>query len=574
MGIENFEIAQIFSNVANLLELKGENPYRIRAYRNAARSISSWPQNISNLLCNHKALPHISGIGADLESKIKEICETRSLKLYEEMINQIPKELTMLLSVPNLGPKRVRLLWEKFKVKDFHQLKNLALNHKIQKIRGFGEKLESQILENIEKLHLNQKRMLWLSSQPIVESLIKYLKKFDSHLLVTAAGSFRRHQETVGDLDILVASELGENVITYFCNFPETQRVLNAGSTRASIILKSEIQVDLRVVPKESYGAALIYLTGSKNHNIEIRKIAQQKGLKINEYGVYEGTSQIAGSSETDVYQSIGLSYIEPELRENLGEIEAAKNNHLPHLINLEDICGDLHVHSKYSDGTLSLKEIVKISKSRGYQYIALTDHTQHLKVAHGLTVKEIRKEFEEIDLLNSTLSNFRILKSAEIDILEDGTLDLPDEVIREMDVVVCAIHSSFKLTKNKQTARILKAISHPCVNIFAHPTGRLIQERASYEFEIEQVIRESKNLSCALEINGQPTRLDLNDQFVRMAKEVGVKFSISSDSHSVSDFKFIELGVYQARRGWLEKNEVINTLPIKELLKSFRSKK
>ena len=571
MAIENFEIARIFSDVANLLELKGENPFRIRAYRNAARSIANWPKNLSEEVENKKMLPHIAGIGADLEEKVREICEKHTLKLYDQLTRQIPKGLVLLLTVPGLGPKRVRMLWDQFKVKNIQQLRSLAQNHEIQKLSGFGEKLESQILENVEKLQLTQQRIPWLMAQQMIEPITRYLKKWKSHLVVTPAGSFRRHQETVGDLDLLAVSDESESLISHFCKYPAVQRISSAGTTRATLFLNSGAQVDLRVVPEKSYGAALVYFTGSKNHNIEIRKIAQQSGLKINEYGVFRGTKQIGGLTEEEVYHSIGLSYIEPELRENQGEVEAAKNGALPQLINDLDIRGDLHVHSKFSDGSLSLAQIAHVGKSMGYQYLALTDHTQRLRVAHGLTPKVFTKEMEMIDQLNESFTNFKILKGAEVDILENGTLDLPRETLKKLDVVLCAVHSSFHLSKEKQTKRILTAIRNPCVHILAHPTGRLIQERMAYEVDMEQIIKEAKSQHCALEINSQPSRLDLNDHYIRMAKDEGVKFSIATDSHSTQEFEFMSLGVHQARRGWLEKTDVINTYSLEELLKHLK---
>ena len=575
VGVENFEIARIFSEVADLLELKGENYFRIRAYRNAARSISNWPKSLSDQVDVGENLPKITGIGKDLEGKVKEICKNHTLKIYEELKKEFPKELVMLLDIPNLGPKRVRLLWDHFKIKNINQLKTLALNHEIQKLPRFGIKLEKKIVEDIENLHLEQKRTPLNVAEQVVESYVQYLKSKDRNLLIEPAGSFRRKLETVGDIDLLLVSDKKNNkIIDHFCNYDQVQKVISAGITRATVVLKSGIQVDLRLVPLKSQGSALIYFTGSKNHNIQIRKIAQSKGLKINEYGVFREDQCIAGKTEKEVYRSIGLEYIEPELRENEGEIEAASKGKLPHLIEMKDLRGDLHVHSNRSDGSLSLQEISKIAESKGYEYIALTDHSLRLKIAHGLTVKELRNELEEIDLLNDKNSKFKILKSAEIDILEDGSLDMSEELLKELDIVVCAVHSSFKLSSKKQTDRILKAIRNPFVHILAHPTGRLIQERSPYEVDIEQVIAEAKKQFCALEINSQPSRLDLNDHLIRIAKNEGVQFSISTDAHSIQEFEWMKFGIGQARRGWLEKKDAINTQTLNGLLLYLKNKK
>ena len=568
MPKHNADIAAVFEEIADLLEIQGANPFRIRAYRNAARVVGELSQEISRLLEKGEDLTELPGIGDDLAGKIKEIAGSGHCSLLDRLHTELPPAITELLKIPGLGPKRVKTLYHDLDVQTLEQLYRAARDGKIRDLPGFGEKTENNILQAIE-VHANQTQRFKLAiAAQYAEALEKFLAATPSVLKVTVAGSYRRMRETVGDLDILATASTAaaSQVVQRFTNYDEVAEILSAGPTRASVILKCGLQVDLRVVKAESYGAALHYFTGSKSHNIAIRRMAQKSGLKINEYGVFRDKTRIAGETEASVYAAVGLSYIPPELRENRGEIAMARAGQLPQLVEQADLRGDLHVHTKATDGHNSLREMAQAALSNGFEYIAITEHSRRLAFAHGLDPLQLAQQCDEIDQLNAELKGITLLKSIEVDILEDGSLDLPDSALARLDMVVGAVHSSFNLSRAKQTERILRAMQHPYFTLLAHPAGRLIQRRAPYDVDMLRIIREARNRGCFLELNAHPERLDLLDTQCQMAKEEGVLISINSDAHSVYDFANLRFGIGQARRGWLEKHDVLNTRSLKEL--------
>jgi DNA polymerase (family X) len=566
MPKHNADIAVIFEEIANLLEIQGANPFRIRAYRNAARIVGELSREVSSLLDIGEDLTRLPGIGDDLAAKIKEIVSSGRCSLLERLHKELPPAITDLLRIPGLGPKRVKVLYHDLDVQTIEQLYRAAHDGRIRTLPGFGEKTEHNIRQAIEA-HANQMQRFKLAvAVQYAEALEKFLKVIPGVTKVTIAGSYRRMRETVGDLDILVAAPPSCPVMQYFTSYDEVAETLSAGVTRASVILKCGMQVDLRVVAEESFGAALHYFTGSKSHNIAIRRIAQKKGLKINEYGVFRGKTRIAGESEESVYAAVGLPYIPPELRENRGEIVSAKSGRLPQLVARNDLRGDLHVHTNATDGHNTLHEMALAGLSNGFEYLAITEHSRRLTVTHGLDTLRLARQCDEIDQLNDTLKGITLLKSIEVDILEDGNLDLPDSALAQLDLVVGAVHSNFNLSRAKQTERILRAMQHPHFTLLAHPTGRLLQRRAPYDVDMLRIIRAAKNRGCFLELNAHPERLDLLDTYCQMAKEEGVLVSINSDAHSIYDFSNLHYGIGQARRGWLEKCNVLNTRALSEL--------
>jgi DNA polymerase (family 10) len=567
MPIHNADIAAVFEEIADLLEIEGANPFRIRAYRNAARTLSELPQGVRVMLEKGDNLTRLPGIGDDLAAKIAEIVTTGTCSLLQRLHKELPPAITELLHIPGLGPKRVKALYHNLDVQTVEQLYRAARDGRIRALPGFGEKTELNILQAVEA-HVSQARRFKLATAAqYAEALRSFLQGIPGVAQVTLAGSFRRMRETVGDLDILVTATEPDAVMQYFTTYDEVAEVLSAGSTRASVVLKCGLQVDLRVVAETSYGAALHYFTGSKAHNIAIRRMAQKLGLKVNEYGVFRGERRIAGETEESVYRAVGLPYIEPELREDRGEIEIAHAGQLPQLVELADLKGDLHAHTKATDGHNSLRDMARAAQALGFEYLAITEHSRRLTVAHGLDPLQLLRQCDEIDQLNTELSGITLLKGIEVDILEDGSLDLPDDVLGRLDLVVGAVHSKFELSRAKQTERILRAMQHPHFTLLAHPTGRLIEQRAPYDVDMLRIIRQARNRGCFLELNAHPERLDLLDTYCQMAKEEGVLVSINSDAHSSFDFANLRYGIGQARRGWLEKQDVLNTRPLAELL-------
>ncbi|MFO7812147.1 MAG: DNA polymerase/3'-5' exonuclease PolX [Pelovirga sp.] len=575
MPIHNSDIARIFNKVADLLEIRAANPFRVRAYRTAARTVEDQPQSIVGMLEEGTDLAELPGIGTDLAGKIDEIVATGSLQMLDDLEKKMPGELANLLNIAQLGPKRVATLHRELDIDNLEELGQAAKEKKIRELDGFGAKTEKNILAEINRNKDTQQRTKFAEAEALLAPLLDYLKEINGVKQVAVAGSYRRCKETVGDLDILVTSSHDSPVMDRFVNYEDVTEVSAKGKTKSTVRLRGGLQVDLRVVPQVSYGAALYYFTGSKEHNVEVRKIAVDKGLKMNEYGVFRGEGddeeRIAGGSEEEVFKAVDLPYIEPELRENRGEIEAARKGELPELIAREDLRGDLHAHTKATDGHASLKEMVTAARDLGYSYLAITEHSQAVSVAKGFDRKRLEQQIEEIDKLTDEFSGFRILKSIEVDILEDGSLDLPDDVLAKLDLTVCSVHSRFHLSKEKQTERIIRAMDNPHFNILGHPTGRLINERTAYSLDMEKIMTAAKEHGCFLELNAQTDRLDLNDRHCRMAREMEVKVAISTDAHSTQALKSIRYGINQARRGWLSRDDVLNTRKVADLLKLLK---
>lgn len=571
MNVRNIDIANIFYKLADLLEIDGENQFRIRAYRNAAITIENMPQDVAELVKKGEDLTKLPGIGGDLADKISDIVNHKELELLKELEEKIPVDFTNLTRIQGLGPKRIKKLYDVLGVKNVDELKQAAEKQKIRDIIGFSISAEEHILDEISKITEKYNRMKISTAEQSALPVIKYLLKIESIEDIEIAGSYRRHQETIGDIDILVTCDDNEGVIDRFVDYEDVDEILSKGETRSSVLLKSGLQIDLRVLPRKSCGAALLYFTGSKAHNIVIRTLAKQNNWKVNEYGLFEGEKYLVGETETDIYNKLGLPYFEPELRENRGEFEAAEKGKLPKLIKLSDIKGDLHSHTTLTDGKNTLEEMVTAAQKLGYKYIANTEHSKRVAVAGGLDTKQVFDNIKRIDKFNEKLNNFVVLKGMEVDILDDGSLDLPDEVLKELDIVLCAIHYKFNLSREKQTERILRAMDNPCFNILAHPTGRLINEREPYELDMERILKKAKENNCIMEINANPSRLDLNDINSRAAKDLGVKLVISTDSHSIAQLDYMRYGVGQARRGWVEKKNVINTRNLDALKKLIK---
>jgi DNA polymerase (family 10) len=566
MPVHNADVAAVFEEIADLLEIEGSNPFRIRAYRNAARTLRDLPREVGAMLDEGEDLTELPGIGEDLAAKIKEIVETGTAAALEEHRKKVPKTLTELLRIPGIGPKRVKALYRDLGIRTLAQLQKAAQDRRVRSLQGFGEKTERYILDQLKARTGEEKRFKLAVATQYAESFIAYLKASAGVKKVVAAGSYRRAQETIGDLDILVTAAPGSSAMDRFTSYPEVEEVLAHGVTKASVRLACKLQVDVRVVPEDSFGAALQYFTGSKAHNVTLRQLAQQRGLKLNEYGLFKGDRSVAGVTEESVYAAVGLPWIPPELRESRGEFEAARAGHLPTLVELADLKGDLHAHTKTTDGRNSMREMAEAAREHGFEYLAITDHSRRLTMAKGLDAKRLFEQLEEIDRLNETLSGITLLKGIEVDILEDGSLDLPDEDLSRLDLVVGAVHSHFRLSRQKQTERIMRAMDRPCFTILAHPTGRLIDERAPYDVDMARLIQHARERGCVLEVNAHPVRLDLTDTDCRMAKEEGVMLSVNSDAHSVFDFRNLRYGIGQARRGWLEKEDVLNARPLHSL--------
>lgn len=563
--MKNQEISNIFKEIAEILEIKGENPFRIRAYERAARNIEAIPEDIG-VYIKDESLKSIPGIGKDLEEKIKEIVSTGGLKYLTELKKDIPQGLIDMLNVPGIGPKTAKLLNEKLGIQDLVMLERMAHAGKIKDLPGMKEKTEENILRGIELLKRGRDRMDLKTAKDVADSFIAHLNKVKDVKKIDVAGSLRRMKDTVRDIDILVSSKKPEKVMDKFTTLPDVKDVLAKGDTKSSIVTKDGIQVDVRVIEDASYGAALMYFTGSKEHNIKLRQMAIKKGLKLSEYGIFKKNKRIAGKTEEDMYKTLGLPYIIPELREDRGEFQAATEGTLPNPVKVKDIKGDLHVHSKWSDGGSSIEEVVLKARALRYEYIAITDHSQGLKIAGGLDKKKLNTKRKEIERLRKKYRDIKILFGTEVDIDSDGNLDYPDDILKEMDVVVAAVHSGFKQSKEKITGRIIKACKNKYVDMIAHPTGRLWGAREPYDIDMEEVIKAAKETSTALEINSFPQRMDLNDTNCRMAKEFGVKLVINTDAHIADQLEMMRFGVSVARRGWLEKQDVLNTLPYDKL--------
>lgn len=573
--MKNTEISNIFREIAAILEIKGENVFRIRAYERAALNIESLNKTLEEYN-QENSLKQIPGIGSDLEQKIKEYLATGRIKIYEELKETIPEGLLELLQIQGIGPKTAKLLSENLGVKNLNDLEKAINNNKLAGVAGIKEKTVQNIIESIAVFKKGKERLLLHEAMLIAEEIVKPLKQLKSVKSVVFAGSLRRKKETVRDIDILAISDNETEIMNAFTSLPQAQTILAKGDTKSSIRTKAGLQIDCRVVKKESFGAAFLYFTGSKNFNIKLRTIAKKLGLKINEYGLFEIPQKnkpekfLCGKTEEEIFERLKLSFIEPELREDTGEIELARENKLPKLIRLEDIKGDLHAHSTWSDGSGSIEKMSLTAQEKGYSYLAITDHSESLKVARGLDITDLKKKKEEIARLNKKLKGFRILFGTEVDIDAKGDLDYNDEILRQFDIVVAAIHTGFKNSKIQITKRLISACRSKYVHIIAHPTGRLLGTREAYEADFNEVFKAAIDTNTALEINSFPQRLDLNDLNCRAAKEMGVKLAINTDAHNTQQLELIELGVSVARRGWVEAGNVLNTLELDALLKSI----
>lgn len=571
--MENKSIADIFTEIADILDIQGENPFRVRSYRNAARIIEDMSQSLQSLVASGKNLEEIPGIGKSIREKIEEIISTGKCQFLEELRGQVPPGLTELLKLEGLGPKKVKVLYEELGVDSIDRLEKAARAGKLRDLPGMGLKTEEKVLKSIENYRAGFGRFKLSVGFMYAQVLLEYLGKVPGVKRLDAAGSVRRCKETIGDLDILVICRPDCQVMDRFARYEEVKEVLSQGETKSSVRLKCGLQVDVRVLPEDSYGAALHYFTGSKAHNVAIRERAKERGLKISEYGIFRAKDEkrLGGKDEEEVFKAIGLPFIPPELRENWGEIEAAEKGKLPRLIELADIRGDLQMHTTATDGKNSIVEMAAKAKELGYSYIAITEHSKAVRVAGGLDEKSLALHFKEIEKVNSQLSGLRILKGVEVDILADGSLDLKDEILKEGEIVLASVHSRFNMSEEEMTRRIIKAIKNPYVHILAHPTGRLILEREAYKVNLKEVIQAAIDYGVILEINAYPDRLDLRDVDARLAKEMGAKLAISTDAHSTAQMELMKFGVFTARRGWIEPQDVINTKPLTELLKTLR---
>jgi len=579
--MKNQEVSHIFRDIAKILELKGENIFRIRAYERAAQAVDNLQEDLEGII-EKGELTRIPGIGADLSEKIKEIVASGRLKYYEELKKKVPQGLIAMMEIPGLGPKTVKKLYEQLKIDTVGKLEAAAKSGKLLKLEGIREKTEDNILRGIDLVKKGGERQPLNVGFFLSKSFVNKLKAVKEIDNIEVAGSVRRKKDTIKDIDILVTSKKPKEVMKEFIHLDLVKEVLAHGETKSSVISTDNMQVDLRVVEHDSFGSALLYFTGSKEFNIRLRQLAIKKGYKVNEYGVFSATStkdkggsvsggkkdkKLAGKTEEEIFQLFKMAYIPPELREDRGEIDAALHNKLPRLVELKDIKGDFHVHSKYSDGLASIADIAKKIESFNYEYVAVCDHSQSLKIAGGLSEKEVYKKLKELEKVNQK-SKTRLLAGTEVDIASDGTLDYPKNILQEFDVVVAAIHSGFKQTKEQLTKRIVVACKNKYTNIIAHPTGRLWGAREAYDIDIDEICRAAADNQVALEINCYPQRLDLNDINVMRAKKHGVKLALGTDSHQLDQLRSMELGISVARRGWLEKSDIINSFSLNEVLK------
>lgn len=559
----NAEIAATFDEVADLLELTGANAFRVRAYRNCARTLRDLPESVAALARDpQRRLTDIDGIGDDLASKITTLVETGSLPMHAELLAKTPASLLTLLRVPGLGPKKAAALFKELHVTSLDELRTACEQHRVRELKGFGAKTEQTILAGLDLAAASGERMLWANADEIVRELIAHLRGGCCVDRIEAAGSYRRGRETVGDVDLLAVAPQPEAAMERLASYPTVAEVLAHGDTKMSVRLASGVQVDLRVVPAESFGAALQYFTGSKDHNVVLRGRAKAAGLKINEYGVYRGDERVAGAEEADVYAALGLPCFPPELREARQEFEWADAGKLPPLITLDDIVGDLHMHTTATDGQNSLAEMVAAASAAGLQYIAITDHSKRVTMANGLNASRLREQWREIDRVRAAASGITVLKGVEVDILEKGGLDLDDDVLAEADWVVASVHYGQNQPREQITRRMVEAIAHPSVSAIAHPTGRLLNRRQPYEVDLEAVFAACVEHGKLLELNANPARLDLDDVACAAAKRHGIPIVISTDAHGVNDLAKMRYGVLQARRAGLTKADVANARP------------
>lgn len=595
--MKNKEIADLFNEIADILELKEENVFRVNAYRRAAQNIEGLSRAIEDVAASG-ALHELPGIGKDLEGKILEYLESGEIDFLNALRKEIPPVLLDMLRVPGVGPKTALRLRAELGINSLDELKHAALDHRIRELPKMKAKAEENILKGLEFLSRAGGRFPIGEALPVAQRIVEELASLPAVGKISVAGSLRRFRETVGDIDILAVSRSSESVIRHFTHLDGVARVLAEGATKGSVVTREKIQVDLRVVEAASYGSALNYFTGSKEHNIKLREIAIQRGMKLNEYGVFreggrkhgargartakprraagaaEAETRIAGKTEKEVYAALGLPYIPPEIREDSGEIEAAREGTLPTLVEARDIKGDLHCHSDYSDGTATLEEVAAAGKKRGYSYILVTDHSKSLRIANGLSNDRRLKQIAAIDRLNARLRGFRLLKGAEVDILPDGTLDMDEGLLKRLDAVYVAIHSNFKMRRAEMTRRVVRALENPYASILAHPTGRLIGTRDAFEIDMDEVIRAAARTHTAIEINAHPMRLDLDAANSRAAAAAGVMIAIGTDTHVLAELDYMIYGLGTARRGWLSKANIVNTRPASQLITILQKKR
>lgn len=574
--MKNKEIAKIFSEIAEYLEMEGV-PFKPYAYQKAALTLETLKNDVEDLYKagGLKALKGIPGVGESIAHKIEEYLNTGRIQYYEEFKKKMPIALDEIVAVEGVGPKKAKVLYEKLGVKTLEELEAAAQAHKIAPLFGFGEKTEKNILQAIEFLKGSKGRFLLGEILPIANEVLKQLQRLPEVERLNTAGSLRRMKETIGDVDFLVISTNPARVMDFFVSLPGVVKVWGKGATKSSVHLQEGFDMDIRVIPPESYGAALQYFTGSKDHNIALRKIAIDKGFKLSEYGLFQGPQMIAAETEEEVYAKLGMPWIPPELRENRGEIEAALAGRLPEIIGYGDIKGDLHVHCNWDGGANSIDEIVAAALALGYEYVGIADHTKFLKIEHGLDEEKLRVRNQEIDEINARLAregkNFRVLKGCEANIMADGAIDITDEALAELDFVIAGVHSHFKQPREEMTRRILTAMHNPHVDIISHPTGRILKRREEYEVTIDDLLKAAKETGTILEINSYPERLDLGDVNIFAAKQAGIKMVINTDTHNVDQLHLMSFGISQARRGWAEKPDIINAWPAAELLKMLK---
>ncbi|HDD70617.1 MAG TPA: DNA polymerase/3'-5' exonuclease PolX [Candidatus Woesearchaeota archaeon] len=572
--MKNLEISEIFYKMADILEMEGVE-WKPRAYRKAARSIETMAKDITDIYEKNgiKGLEDIPGVGRRMAEKIEEYIKTNKIKEFERLKRKLPSGLDEVMNIPGMGPKKAIKLYKTLRIKDIKDLAKAAKTGKIKSLEGFGEKSEQDILRGIALKEQNKGRMLLGKALDIARSLKKQIEKTGLVTRAEIAGSIRRRKETVGDIDLLAISDKPKEVMEAFVKLPEVKTILVKGPTKSSVIISPGIQADLRVLQKETFGSGLQYFTGSKDHNIELRRIAIKKGYKLSEYGLFKGKIRIAGRTEEEIYKNLGMQYIPPELRTNRGEIEAAQKKRLPRLINYTDIKGDLQMHTQWSDGSNTIEEMARTAKKMGYSYIAITDHSKSEHVARGMDEKKLSQYIKAITKAQEKVKGIKILKGAEVDILSDGSMDYDDKTLKKLDIVLAAVHSGFKMSKTEMTKRIIAAIENKHVNILAHPTGRIIGKRQPYQTDMTKIIESAKENKVALEIDAYPSRLDMNDENARIAAEKGVMIAIDTDAHQASQLRYMELGVAVARRAWIRKEQVINTKTYAQLLK-FLSKR
>ncbi|MCH5376324.1 MAG: DNA polymerase/3'-5' exonuclease PolX [Planctomycetes bacterium] len=569
--MNNQQIAASFDELADLLEIQGANPFRIRAYRNASRTLEGLTDSVASMLEAGEDLTELQGIGKDLAEKIEQLVDTGKLEQLEELKTEVPPGVLDMMRLPGMGPKKAAALFKELNITSLDELKEAAQAGQVQKLKGFAKKTEESILANIDQAAQAKQRFYYATAEPLVDEIVETLSSLKSVHQVSPAGSFRRRKETVGDLDVLVTSDNHNEVMDALANHEQVTEVLQRGETKQRVRLVNGIEMDLRVVPAESYGAAMQYFTGSKEHNIELRKRAQKRKLELNEYGLFSGKKSIAGKTEEEIYKALDLAWIPPELRENRGEIELAEKNDLPDLVELSDIAGDLHMHTTVTDGTATIEEMIDAAKERGRKYIAITDHSKRVTMANGLDAKGLRAHWKNIRKIAEKKKGIHVLCGIECDILEDATLDLPDDVLAEADWVIAVLHYGLKQDKNMIHKRLMTAIENPNVDIIGHPTGRLIGKRPGAEMDMSEILKAAADHGVMMEINAHPSRLDLNANHAAAAKDLGIPIIISTDAHSTGGMDVMRYGVFQARRAGLTKQDVGNTrtwAQFKKLLK------